>query len=230
MYDSSLTTIVCASDLHGKLFDVPPCDILILAGDTEPSYRSTIDENVVRQFDWLANVFDPWLRRQPAKHTVAVFGNHSWCGAADWYPKDIPWTLLTDQATTICGLKFYGLPWSSPFYDWAFMLDEPQLAEKYAAIPDDTDIIVSHGPPYCFGDLAGGRHVGSPSLDRRIQRINPALVVYGHIHAGSGFYHTGNPLEGASLMVNASLLNDEYKLVYPPRRVVMEGKKVRSWY
>ena len=46
-------------------------------------------------------------------------------------------------------------PWQPRFNDWAFNLDRgrKELAARWDAIPDDADIVVTHGPAYGFGDL-----------------------------------------------------------------------------
>jgi Icc-related predicted phosphoesterase len=49
-------------------------------------------------------------------------------------------------------------------------------------VPDDADILLTHGPPFEYLDEGKGcRH-----LLKEIWRARPKLVVYGHIHAGRG--------------------------------------------
>ena len=112
------------------------------------------------------------------------------------------------------------------------LLHEHRLAEKYAWIPDGTDILISHGPPYGYGDLAldGGSaltHVGSPHLLERIRQVKPAVVAYGHIHSGNGLY--GDVIGGGSLLINASLIDEAYKMVYKPAYIVMNDRRVLEW-
>ena len=59
----------------------------------------------------------------------------------------------------INGIKFYGSPWQNWFYSWAFNFPESDLDDgetvatrKYSQIPDDVNVLISHGPPYNFGD------------------------------------------------------------------------------
>lgn len=117
------------------------------------------------------------------------------------------------------------MPWQRRFFDWAFNLDEPQLAEKYAMIPADTDVIISHGPPKGYGDSVMPRvfqeegwpkliQVGSPSLTQKIEEIKPKLVVYGHIHQGYGsytYYHFFTEGKPVSKLINASYVDETYK-------------------
>lgn len=218
--------IVAISDLHGQLPErLPAADLLLIAGDICPcNYKDT----VMGQRSWLMNQFSVWLDKQPVKHVVATWGNHDWIGESTYFVPRLGWHMLVDRGVELLGLKIYGTPHQPRFGNWAFNLDEPQLAEKWAAIPDDTDILVLHGPPHGYGDLAppinGVRsqmeHVGSPSLTKRIAEIKPRLVVYGHIHSGYGIYSMGE-----TTLVNVSLLDEQYRMVNQPTLITLKGLK-----
>jgi hypothetical protein len=84
----------------------------------------------------------------------------------------------------------------------------------YAAIPECTDILLSHQPPLYYGDrtfnLDADRveHVGSRELLDAIERIRPHLVIAGHVHGGFGRYeHKGIP------SYNVSVVDEAYRLV-----------------
>src|SRR6478672_2072725 len=180
------SVVVAASDLHGYLPDVPPCDLLLLAGDLCP----VTDHSSATQAQFLAGPFKDWLERVPAKHVVGIAGNHDFIFERDpdLVPRGLRWTYLQDAGAGVGGFNVYGTPWQPWFYDWAFNLrPEEELAEKWAMIPDGTDILVCHGPPYGYGDrTVRGDHTGSTSLLERIERVRPRLVVFGHIHEGRG--------------------------------------------
>ena len=57
-------------------------------------------------------------------------------------------------------------------------------------IPDDTDILITHGPPYGHGDKIATKnldHVGCKSLyEEVISRIKPKFHIFGHIHESHG--------------------------------------------
>jgi Icc-related predicted phosphoesterase len=198
--------ICCASDLHGHLPKVPECDLLLLGGDYCPA-------NKTMQYFWFAKTFAPWLKEISDRvPVIGVSGNHDWM-FEDFGPEDWPilrWTYLQDSGTEFQGLKIWGTPWQPRFYDWAFNMDEPDLEKRWALIPDDTDILLLHGPPYGYGDFSphGHEHTGSPSLLKKIEEIKPKLVVAGHIHAGYGRYNIGE-----TVFINAAHVNEQYKPV-----------------
>lgn len=191
------------SDLHGYLPEIKPCDVLVIAGDICP----VTDHRVYHQACWLSTTFKDWLSRQPVRKTIATWGNHDFIGqkAPERVDAGIPWTMLVDQQYVFEGLRFWGSPWQRRFSDWAFNLEEHELAEKYAAIPADIDVLISHGPPHGYGDWEGG-YLGSPSLTSWIHDYGPELVVCGHIHGGYGISMCGD-----TRVVNASLMDVEYR-------------------
>jgi Icc-related predicted phosphoesterase len=209
--------ICCASDLHGHLPDIPPCDVLAIAGDICPDFRGGRRALVEPQAAFLNGPFIDWIGRQPCRYVVGCWGNHDWVGADGFEQISLlvsSW-IKTDQATTIDSVKFWTTPWQPWFGDWAFSAprdDEGFLEEKWRQIPADTDVLIVHGPPREFGDLAmSGVKTGSTSLSDRIRQIQPALVVCGHIHEGYGV----RQLERTTI-VNASLLDQHYSLRHAP--------------
>jgi len=200
---------ICAiADLHGQLPAIPECDLLLIAGDICP----VTNHGIAFQADWLATELRAWLSRLRMP-VVAIWGNHDFIGehAPDLVPR-LPWVLLHDSAVEIHGLKIYGSPWQPRFFDWAFNLDEPDLERKWELIPEGTDVLLLHGPPYGFGDWVGrGEHTGSPSLRRRIFEIRPKLAVFGHIHEGRGEW-----LEEGVVLANVTVLDERYQMVYAP--------------
>lgn len=54
-------------------------------------------------------------------------------------------------------------------------------------IPEDTDILITHGPPIGHGDLCrSGLRAGCVELLSTVQnRVKPEYHVFGHIHEGN---------------------------------------------
>jgi hypothetical protein len=220
-----MLTVAAISDLHGHLPVVPQCDILLIAGDIGPSCWPG------PQAEWLAGDFRRWLAAAPAREVVAVAGNHDWAfeswdnrRAFELDPDmadplvipDLRWHYLEDRAVELFGLCIYGTPWQLKCGNWAFNVEEDVLAEKFARIPDGTDVLVSHSPPLGIGDLAprrngDGEHVGSPSLLDRVLRVRPRLHVFGHIHEARGRWH-----RDGTTFANVTVLDGRYQMVHEP--------------
>lgn len=209
--------IVTLADTHMEenKVEIPECDLLICAGDYD-----------IRTFDHLEqlnNLFYIW--KEKANHIIAIGGNH------DFYLEKLNYhsacdilnccTYLFNNSVEIKGLKIWGSPFSLPFYQWAFMKRETELAKIYAKIPNDTDIIISHSPPngildqvyYPNGTFK--ENTGSIALRDRIKEIKPKLVVCGHIHCARGIYQDEH-----TTYVNCSLMDDYYQLNNKP--IVLE--------
>lgn len=215
------TIKVCAaSDLHGHLPEVPACDLFLLGGD----YAHEGMRNYAGESAFFTDMMAPWLEGVPATEVVGVSGNH------DFLFQDCPallprmrWRYLQDSATEVFGLKVWGTPWQPWFGGWAFNAREPFLTRAWSLIPDDTDVLVLHGPPFGYGDAVPGRTgpLGSPSLLARIREVAPRLVVYGHIHSGRGAYRLETP-KGEVLLANVAVTDEDYRLAHPVFETVLE--------
>lgn len=200
--------VVCLADLHGYLPEVPPCDVLLVAGDICP----TDDERPERQRRWLHSTFARWLADVPAATVVGVAGNHDFVGETDPSAlRDLDWHYLQDETIEIDGLSVYGSPWTSRFQEWAFMLTEEELSRCWEGIPDAIDVLCVHSPPVGYGDWISGHHIGSPSLLEAIDARAPKLCVFGHVHQGYGRWQ-----RGATELVNAAHCDMQYLPAHPP--------------
>lgn len=89
-------------------------------------------------------------------------------------------------------VKIYGCPLTPEFGQWAFQY--PPIRDVWTGrVPDDTDILVVHGPPALYGDCDGEKGPngkvkvkGDGYLLREIRRVRPKMVVCGHIHGAYG--------------------------------------------
>lgn len=199
-------TVVCVSDLHGVLPAIPECDLLLIGGDVCP----VTDHRLASQRSWLDTRFRGWLERVPAKRIIGTWGNHDFIAQEGDLP-DLPGEWLIDSATEWEGLTVWGSPWTPTFgdCDWAFMDEDRYLEDRWACIPDDTTILVTHGPPHGRCDMTDrGVRAGSESLERRASELRRLrLHLCGHIHEAYG--ESGNT-------VNASYMNLRYQPVNEP--------------
>ena len=187
--------IVMISDTHGmhREIEVPPGDLLIHAGDITMDSRSA--EKLID--------FNDWLGELPHRCRVVIPGNH------DGFLEDPSRrglisnaTLLVSEDIEFMGLKIWGSP-ATPLLGEAFgVVSENGRAELYSRIPDDTDILITHGPPYGILDQSPGseHHQGCRQLLAAVQRVQPMMHVFGHIHGGYGTFSTHD-----TLFINAAL-------------------------
>lgn len=204
--------IVCLSDTHNahREIVVPGADILIHAGDA--TNRGTIEE---------VAAFGKWFASLPHKHKIFVAGNHDWLfeinGKLAQSLLGSTVVYLQDSFVEIENLKIYGSPWQPRFFDWAFNLNRgAEIAAKWRLIPADTDILITHGPPFGVLDLAPrgifpDEHTGCEELIKVVTRIQPKLHVFGHIH------HSYGAAEFFGVQfANAANCNEKYEPVNAP--------------
>lgn len=187
--------LVAVADTHLQHAEVeiPDGDILIIAGDI--TRRGTLPQ--------LAQALE-FFRRQAHRDKILIAGNHEFClqnTLEQARPLLDGFHYLLDSGITLHGLRFWGTPWQPWFYNWAFNLQRgPDLAAKWALIPDDTDVLISHGPPRGYGDDTGRERVGCDDLLTRVRELRPLVHLYGHIHEDRGHWRLGE-----SLLVNVTV-------------------------
>ncbi len=203
--------LVCISDthsLHQRIPEIPDGDVLIHAGDCLG--QGTM-ENIQE--------FNEWLGSLPHEHKIVIAGNHDW--AFQETPELAKAALtnaiyLEDSGVEIDGIRFWGSPWTPTFMDWAFMLDRGDpLYQKWKLIPDNTDVLITHGPPHGIGDQVDlgfkSQNVGCIHLSDRVSQLSLKAHIFGHIHEGYGAYQRGN-----TRLINASSCNERYQPNNPP--------------
>jgi Icc-related predicted phosphoesterase len=197
-------------DRHGQ-FDVPEGDILLHAGDfTFNGQQAELER------------FNSWLGTLNFQHKVIIPGNHDLTFETDWKwaTHHVPEAdaILNGELYEVDGLKIWGEPRQPWFWDWAFNVPRgPEMKKVWEKVPTDIDVLLTHGPPLGAGDLTllrnnlPGSHVGCEAQREWIIEHQPKLVVCGHIHPGYGLHMIGN-----TLVVNASVCNEQYRPVNKP--------------
>ncbi len=200
---------VAIADTHGQHNNLalPPADVLIHAGDI--SMKGTEAEVIS---------FLNWFSQQDFKYKILIAGNHDFYFErmpAETVRNIIPPNIiyLNDSGVEINGLKLWGSPVSPWFFNWAFNRHRGEAIKKHwDLIPVDTDIVITHGPVFKILDkTTSGNHVGCEDLLARIIELQPAVHISGHIHEAYGETSLGN-----TKFINASILNERYKLVNKP--------------
>ena len=209
--------IVCISDTHSQIetsqIVIPDGDIIIHAGDF--SNIGLLQE--VRKFN-------NWIGSLPHTHKIVIAGNHELSFDADTICQVLPddsddtitvekmkkelknCTYLQDSGVELYGIKIYGSPWQPEFGNWGFNLQRGVAClEKWNKIPNDTDILITHGPPLGYGDLCKNElRAGCVELLNTVRlRVQPKYHIYGHIHEGYGVRSDGQ----TTFIINASICN-----------------------
>jgi len=215
--------ITATSDIHGYEPFVGRGDTLIFAGDVTPMGKETEVVSFARYLSTIALDF---------KDIIVVGGNHDFLLEqfpvlskqlmGYWMPYDgANLHYLCDSGVTIDGIKFWGSPWTPKFGNWAFMKEDAELAEKWALIPSDTDVLITHGPPFGILDYTnryGATNVGSETLLKAYNRIDPQAHIFGHIHEAYG-ETTGF----STRFYNVAYCDEDYEPVNFPAVIVMEA-------
>lgn len=210
--------VACISDTHchdlAKL-EFPVADILVHAGDA--TYRGSVKE---------VTEFAEKLGKLKDKYESIYFipGNHDWLfelqpRLAREIMEEKGINVLINQSIDHRGFKIWGSPTCPPFGKWAFYKNDIERYELWNTIPDDTDIIITHGPAkfildgvecinYMGYDI---EHTGCAHLANRIIDLKPKLHVCGHIHEGHG-----SVKKDGTVYINAAIMNERY---YPKNPV-----------
>jgi predicted phosphodiesterase len=146
-----------------------------------------------------------WIRSLPHPIKIVVAGNHDWCfvrepvAARALLGEGIVY--LEDAGHDARGVRFWGSPWQPEFGGWAFNLPRgAPLAERWARIAADTQVLITHGPPQGLGDRSwSAKRTGCADLRARVEQVRPRLHLFGHIHEDGGAW-----TEGGTTYVNCT--------------------------
>lgn len=223
--------IDCISDLHGYEPKLLGGDLLIIAGD-----MTAMDTRHQNQ------KFLIWLTNQSYRYKILIGGNHDNI-MQEWLPHKLCDNIeyLCDNGCEFEGMKIWGSPWTLQFANqnpdaMAFTVkSEFQLMDKFDLIPMDTNILITHSPPYDKGDTCSKGRVGSIALSTKCLLLsNLKLHVFGHIHEGYGIYHRAYSHDGPIVdlktdkvtpigypSVNASFVDGRYRPANKPIRIIL---------
>ncbi|MDR2917067.1 MAG: metallophosphatase domain-containing protein [Tannerella sp.] len=186
--------ILHLSDTHCKhrsLQNLPSADLIIHSGDV--SFAGS-EEEIIDFMEWFSVL--------PYKYKIFIAGNHDDClfgSNIDGLPDNCFY--LCNSGVTVEGLNFYGLP--------LFMEDimSGNYDEHLRKIPPDTDVLITHQPPYCILDSAANINYGDRGLLQAVLNIQPKYHLFGHIHDAYGIEKSRK-----TVFVNAAILNEKYEI------------------
>jgi len=199
--------IISASDYHGNLPIIDKaCDVFICGGDKFPNSTRMWSYDGRFQLEWAKENYFPWIKEIKADRIYSIHGNHDGIlTSGDEIAQEYKMLcaqhniiLLEENDDVYRGVKFYGSSLSFdpnfPRTSWAFgRRTEKELADEYAKIPQDVDVLITHTPPYGIFDCGYMKHngtidhMGSSALRKRIMEIYPHVHIMNHIHEWGGY-------------------------------------------
>lgn len=207
-----------------------PVDVAIFSGDlTGIGSRTEVED------------FLDWYREFPAYYRLFIAGNHDLCfdpyrgfnngHTPEWLREELLRFEMVDgnfylenSSVDIKGVRFWGSPITPWFHGehWAFNKrraeglhgrDHEYIGHVWKDIPDDTDVVITHGPVYGKLDFTtyDQKFVGCESLSYHISKVKPLLHFCGHIHEAYGYEYDQH-----THYFNGSILNLQYEVQNEP--------------
>lgn len=210
------------SDTHSKHRSIDAskleCDIFIHSGDI--TYRGELE---------ILSDFCDWMKDIPAIHKIVIFGNHELGYSIGPNRKKAlqiiknAATYLENSSVIIDGIKFYGSPATPFFCNWEWNYSRgKEIAKVWNQIPDDTNVLITHGPPHSILDLVEnnshniGRdlHQGCQDLYNRIMNLKQLKAhCMGHLHWNGGQQQIIDNV----IFSNAAICNESYQPINLPQ-------------
>jgi Icc-related predicted phosphoesterase len=239
-----ITHISDTHNHHNKLQeDLPGGDLLIHSGDLSSIGRRSEVERFIKWFNKIDNyTYKVFIA---GNHDLSFESEALQRRKADWFDGhkeyDTPadeakpqWLCellelglaggvfyLENESITIDGVKIWGSPCSPTFgRDWAFNVNRGEDSMLlWNQIPEDTDIVITHGPiwSYCDKTYNSGTNVGCQDLFNRLCEVKPDLHFSGHIHEDYGYKQTlwgGYAFNGCSVSLEYQYRNKPISFDY----------------
>ncbi len=178
---------------HQQLAVVEDVDVVVHSGDATNARDPFRNEFEMRTFlDWFA--------RLSIKNKIFVPGNHDTSLEKGLVTRDDVRSLgihllLTDEVT-VMGKRFWGSPMTPSYGDWSYMINRSKIDRVWQTIPEGIDVLVTHGPPYGVLDATYTQSnttelVGCGALMKRVSKLQPKAMLFGHIHSTSDIRNAG---------------------------------------
>jgi len=201
--------LICLADTHNLHYEIPipDGDVLIHAGDCTDGGTRNETEN-----------FLEWFSSQPHKHKILVPGNHDFYFEKNENLKKVPDDihLLIDSGLEIEKIKIWGSPVTPGLNNWAFNRERgKQIKKHWELIPIDTDILITHTPPFgILDEIGSGIKLGCEELKRILPIVQPKHHLFGHIHNASG-----SIIRSGISYSNLSILDERLRIMYSPKSI-----------
>ena len=171
--------------IHKRAGDV---DLVLAAGDLPFDY-----------LEYLSNVLNRPCVFVPGNHDMDLTGYSDSRGISmrDGLPAEYPgpqgWVNADVRVVDVAGVRIAGLGGSIRYNDGPNQWTERQQARRAAKVARSAarrrrrdgrrvDVLLTHSPPKDLGDREDPPHRGFACLRTAIEKMNPTLMVHGHIH------------------------------------------------
>jgi predicted phosphodiesterase len=208
-------------------------DVLIHAGDASNTRDTFLNRIELLQFL-------EWYHDLPIPYKIFCAGNHDVFAErhrhefkeiikVDYpsiiYLEDEEYILETPKGN----LKLFASPKTPSFgQGWAFNVNRSRLPNFWdKAIPEDLDILITHGPPRGILDRTGNENVGCSGLLNTIIERKPKICVFGHLHDEERIYNNGvfNTPKIKTTFINASIVDLYHRVVNEPIYINYDRRK-----
>lgn len=197
---------------HQLLSVVSDVDVVVHSGDATNNRDPFRNEFEMR-------TFLEWFGSLPIKNKVFVPGNHDTSLEKGLvtrsHVESLGIQLLLSEEATVMGRRFWGSPVTPRYGDWSYMIDRSKIDRVWQTIPEGVDVLITHGPPYGVLDATYTHSnttelVGCSALMKRVTKVRPTAMLFGHIHSTSDIRNAGTRTIGGmnTVFSNGSCCDD----------------------
>tara|TARA_R110000868_G_scaffold14414_2_gene67001 strand:- start:18021 stop:18698 length:678 start_codon:yes stop_codon:yes gene_type:complete len=206
------------SDTHTyhNLLEIPnDIDVVIHSGDCSnprDAYQNKVEvENFI---EWYSKINIPIKIFIPGNHDTSI--EKGLANKNDFTCKDI--IFLNNSDVIYKDIKFWGTPYTPSFgVGWAYNKQRHKMHDLWQSVPEDVNVLISHGPPKGILDLSYNQaneleFCGCNAMKKHVQNKQYDAVLFGHIH-------------NCQDIVNAGIMQlSGLKTVFSNGSVVTDGK------
>lgn len=196
-------------------------DVIIHAGDATNSKAKIVNELEMHNFlEWYSDLDIPTKIFVPGNHDVSI---ESGMIREDSYPNI---DFLIHQPMCIDGVNFFGSPYTPTFGEgWAYNKKLHRIADAWDIVPDNTDILITHGPPKGILDITHVsdsiiKNVGCKALLNKVFSLDKLQYhIFGHIHDEKNIINSGYRIIDKTVFINASIVDTDLNVINPPIKI-----------
>eukprot|EP00483_Globobulimina_turgida_P002858 UN02863 len=145
---------IADSHMHHNSYNMPKGDVLIIAGDF--TKWKTTETDITKVMDWINSLTNYQLKIIICGNHEISLNNKTYNELKDLFETKCNAIYLQESSVEYAGLKFYGFPYHPKrgclFQANSFGANLNKMKQICKNIPNDTDILITHSPPYGIRD------------------------------------------------------------------------------